>query len=73
MSAIRMSRTSGRLTILASAGDMARAMASTVRAGRVLMLRSMDRIKALARAGHREPQRKPIRFCQRMPAVMPGT
>jgi len=73
MSAMRMSRTSGRLTILASAGDMARAMASTVRAGFLVMLRCMDRIRARARAGHREPHWKPIRFCQRMPRVMPGT
>jgi hypothetical protein len=33
----------------------------------------LDRIRARARAGHREPHSKPIRFCQRIPVVMPGT
>jgi hypothetical protein len=52
---------------------MARAMASIVRSGRLAMLRCMERIRARASAGHREPHLNPIWFCQRIPLVMPGT
>jgi hypothetical protein len=63
----------GSGTIAASADDMARARASIVRSGRSITLRCMDRMRTAARVGQREPNRKPTRFCQRIPRVMPLT